>query len=74
MIASMSGLWLMVTVVTGAVGTAMLVYGIRQREPLSLCFGIGISIIPMIISSGWGVAAASAATFGLFLFVRKIRW
>lgn len=66
-----SSLWLIVAVVTGAVGTAMTVYGIRQKEPLPLVFGIGIGIVPMLVSSGWVAAFLSLAVGVLFVIARK---
>jgi len=66
-----SSLWLVVAVVTGAVGTAMTVYGIRQKEALPLVFGIGIGIVPMLVSSGWVAALLSLAVGVIFVVVRK---
>ena len=66
-----SGLWLIIAVVTGAVGTAMAVYGIRQKEPLPLVFGIVIGIVPMLVSSGWVAALLSVAVGVLFVAARK---
>jgi hypothetical protein len=71
--AETSGLWLIVAVVTGAVGTGMAVYGIRQKEPLPLVFGIAIGVVPMLVSSGWVAAIASFAIVALFVVIRKYR-
>lgn len=68
-----SGLWWLVAIVTGAIGTGMLVYAIRQKDPVPLVFGIGISIIPMLASSGWASALLALAAGGLFIAVRKLR-
>ncbi|MBI5094685.1 MAG: hypothetical protein HZB26_19895 [Candidatus Hydrogenedentes bacterium] len=65
------GLWWMVVIVTGAVGTAMFVYGVRQKEPLPLVFGIVIGIVPMVIESGWGAAAVSVGVGVLYWVMRK---
>ena len=65
------GLWLMVAVVTGAIGTAMAVYGIRQREPLPLVFGIVLGVLPMVVSSGWAAAILSLVVVGLFVAARR---
>jgi hypothetical protein len=66
-------LWLIVVVVTGAIGTAMALYGIRQKEPLPLVFGIAIGIVPMVVSSGWVAAVLALAAGTLFVVVRKYR-
>ena len=66
-------LWLIVVVVTGAVGTAMAIYGIRQKEPLPLVFGIAIGVVPMVVRSGWAAAVLSLAVGTLFVVVRKYR-
>lgn len=69
-----SALWWIVAVVTGAVGTAMLVYGIRQKEPLPLGFGIALGLVPMLVSSGWAAALLSVAVVALFIVIRKYNW
>jgi len=61
---------MLVAVVTGAVGTAMVIYGIRQKEPVPLVFGIVIGVIPIVLTSPLTATAASLAAGGLFLFVR----
>jgi hypothetical protein len=71
--AETSGLWWVVAIVTGAVGTAMTVYGIRQREPFSLVFGISIGAVPMFVSSGWAALLMSAGITAIFIIVRKYR-
>ena len=71
MSAESSGLWWIVAVVTGAVGAAMAIYGIRQKEPLPLIFGIAISLVPMVASSGWAAALLSIAVGALFVLARK---
>ncbi|HOZ49917.1 MAG TPA: hypothetical protein PLO37_17775 [Candidatus Hydrogenedentes bacterium] len=66
-----SGLWLLVSVVSGAVGAGMLIYGIRQKAGLPLVFGVALSATPMITRSG-GVAAILCILVGaLFLTIRK---
>jgi hypothetical protein len=71
MSAETSGLWLIVAVVTGAVGTGMALYGIRQKEPLPLVFGIAMGVVPMLVSSGTIAAILSLAVGTLFLVARK---
>lgn len=66
-----SGLWWIVALFTGAVGTAMLVYAIRQKDPYILIFGMGISVVPLLVSSGWVAALLSILILGSFFAVRK---
>lgn len=66
-----TGLWLTVAVLTGAVGTGMTVYGIKQREPIPLVFGLAIGAAPMITGSGWGSALLAVVVTTLFFVVRK---
>lgn len=66
-----SGLWFLVAVITGAVGAGVFIYGVRQKEPVSLAFGVIISIIPMFVSSAGLAAILSVAAIALFIVVRK---
>ena len=66
-----SGLWWIMAIVTGAVGTAMAVYGIRQKEPLPLVFGIVIGLVPMFTGSGWPAAVLFLAAGASFVLLRK---
>jgi hypothetical protein len=66
----MSGLSMMTILVTGAVGTGMAIYGIRQKEPAPLVFGVLISIVPWMLPD-WVAAIASVALIGVFMAVRK---
>jgi len=68
---NMDSTYLIVTIVTGAVASGMVVYGIRQKEPLPLVFGVVLGVIPMVVTSGWGVLVLSIITGGVFYGVRK---
>lgn len=65
------GLWLTMAVVTGAVGGAMFVYGVKQKDPLPLAFGVVISAIPMVVSSGWAAAGLTVGAVILFFMLRR---
>lgn len=71
--AQMDGLWLMVAVVVGAVGSGMLVYGIRQRDALTLVFGVALNVIPIFVSAGALAALLTLALGVLFVVLRKYR-
>jgi len=66
-------LWFLVAILTGAIGTGMAVYGIRQRDPLTLAFGVAISAAPMCVSTAWAAALLSIAVGALYFVVRKWR-
>ncbi len=66
----MDGLSMFVMLIAGAVGAGMVIYGIRQKEPLSLAFGVVISVVPWFLP-GVSAAVASVALIGLFMAVRK---
>jgi hypothetical protein len=71
--AQTSGLWWLVAVLTGAIGTAMAVYGIRQKDPLPLVFGIALGAVPMCTSSSILAAVLSVAVVALFIIIKKYR-
>ncbi len=66
-----SGLWWAVVVVTGAVSTGMVVYGIRQKDLPPLVFGVGLGLVPVFVSTGWIAAILSFAIVAAFYFHRK---
>lgn len=69
--ANASGVWWLVVIVTGAVGTAMALYGMRQKEPMPLVFGVIIGVIPMVIKSGWAAAGVSVGVGVLYYVIRQ---
>lgn len=64
----MDALYLMTALVTSAVGMGMLVYGVRQKDPLVLAFGVAFGALPMVLTGGWasllGALALGAGFFG----------
>ena len=66
----MSGLTMLIILVTGAVGTGMAIYGVRQKEPAPLVFGVVISIVPWMVPD-WVAAIVSVGLIALFMAVRK---
>ena len=52
----------------------MIIYGIRQKEILTITFGILLGyVVPMAVGSGWGVAACSIGVGVLYWVIRKYR-
>jgi hypothetical protein len=64
------GLSMFVMLVAGAVGTGLGIYGVRQKEPVSLAFGVAISVVPWFLP-GVSAMIASAALIGMFMVMRK---
>ncbi len=49
----------------GAIGTGYFVYGKKQRELVALLCGLGLIVLPWILSGSWGLALAGAALVAL---------
>ena len=49
----------------GAIGTGYFVYGKRQGELVPLLCGLGLIVLPWVLSGSWGLAFAGAALVGL---------
>ena len=64
-------LWWLGCLIASAVGTAMLVYAVRQKDAYSLVFGLEISALPLLVRSGILMTIALSATFGLFVAIKK---
>ncbi|HOC71929.1 MAG TPA: hypothetical protein PKL54_03895 [Candidatus Hydrogenedentes bacterium] len=67
----MSGGYMMVALVCGAVGTGMLVYGVRQKEPLVLAFGVAFGVLPMVLTGSWGSLIGALVLGAAFYGARK---
>ena len=67
---SMDSLSIFVMLIAGAIGTGLLIYGIRQKEPAPLAFGVALSIVPFMMP-GWLAAIASVGLIALFMAIRK---
>lgn len=68
------GLWWAVTVVDGAVGSGMFVYGIRQKKGLPLAMGLALNIIPMVAANGTlGLAFTVLAGVAYFALAKTVR-
>jgi len=64
------GFSMLVMLIAGAVGTGLLIYGVRQKEPASLAFGVAISVVPWMMP-GWLAALVSVGLIVLFVAIRK---
>ncbi|MCC6142865.1 MAG: hypothetical protein IT368_03555 [Candidatus Hydrogenedentes bacterium] len=65
-------LWMMMLVVTGAVGAGFLVYAFRNKDGLTLVIGAVLSALPMVTGSGLAVLALTVLILALFYVLRKM--
>ena len=63
--------WLVVTLVAGAVGMGLIVYGRKQREPLPLVFGVALAAYPYVIRGAWLAAAVGVGLIAAFAAIRR---
>ncbi len=69
--AQMDGLWWTVAILTGAFGSGMLLYGMRQKDVITLVFGLLLNAVPMFVDTG-GLAILLTIVVGvLFVLVKK---
>ena len=61
---------MLVMLVSGAVGTGLAIYGIRQKEPGPLAFGVAICVVPWVLPGGLALVV-SVVLIGVFMAVRK---
>ncbi len=66
-----SGMWFLAALLSGSVGAGMLIYGIRQKAPLPLAFGVAVSIAPTLVANGISAMALFAALVVAFMVLRK---
>lgn len=63
--------WLFVSLIAGAVGMAMIVYGRRRKEGLPLLFGVVMAAFPYAVRSAWLVALIASALLAVFFLLRR---
>ena len=68
----LSGWWWFVTLVSGAVGAGILVYGIRQKDVRSIVFGAALSVVPMTVGAAWQSALIAAGLVLGFVASRRL--
>jgi len=68
----MSGWWWLVTLLSGAVGGGVLVYGIRQKDVRSLIFGVALSVLPMAVGVAWQSALIAVGLVLGFVAARRL--
>ena len=67
-----STLWLLMTIVAGAVGMGLLVYGKRQRDGISLVFGFLVAGYPYVVTGGIASVLVGAGLIGAFVAAKRL--
>ena len=67
----MSAYWLLIIFIAGLIGTGMFVYGIRQREPQPVIFGLAISALPALVRAAWLSGLIAGSLVALFVVIRR---
>lgn len=65
--ADASGLWWTLAILDGAVGSGILIYGIRQREWRSLACGLILNILPMAFIGDGALLGMNVAVFAAYV-------
>jgi hypothetical protein len=71
MFGEMTGSWMFVALIETCIGSAMALYGWKQKEPISLAFGIVLTLFPCLVHNAWLSALTGVGVVVLFLVVKK---
>ena len=71
MFGEMTGAWMFVALIETCVGSAMALYGWKQKESLSLAFGIALTLSPCLVHSAWISALMGLVLVVIFFMVKK---
>ncbi len=67
----MSTAWIVITVISSAVGMGMIVYGRKQQEALPLLFGVALAGYTYLVHTAWIAALVGVGLVLLFGVVRR---
>jgi len=67
----MTGGSLFVVLIESCVGSAMALYGWRQKESLALSFGVAIVLLPYLVHNAWLSGLLASGLVALFFAIRK---
>jgi hypothetical protein len=67
----MTGASIFVMLIESCVGSAMVIYGWRQKEPVALAFGVGLTLLPYFVHNAWVSGLLGVILVALFFTVRK---
>jgi hypothetical protein len=68
---STNSAWLFIAVIAGAVGSAMFIYGIRQKRPVPLVFGVLIGGYCYLVHTAWIALLIGIVLIAAFIVVQK---
>ncbi|MCP4641933.1 MAG: hypothetical protein GY851_15940 [bacterium] len=71
MFGEMTGTWMFVALIESCVGSAMALFGWRQRESVSLVFGIALTLLPCLVHNAWISALTGLGLVVLFFVVKR---
>ena len=71
MFGEMTASWLFVALIESCVGSAMALYGWKQKDSLSLGFGIVLTVLPGFVHSAWLSALTGLGLVVLFFLIKK---
>ena len=54
-------MWLVISVVFGAIGAGYFVYGVKQKEGIFLAAGVALSVFPFVISNPYALIGIGLA-------------
>ncbi|MBN1809288.1 MAG: hypothetical protein JW909_09500 [Planctomycetes bacterium] len=65
--------WWFITVLSNAVGTAFMLYGIKQRRLYHLLFGVALGACPYFVANAWLALLICAVLTVVFVLFIKYR-
>ena len=71
MFGDMTASWLFVALIESCVGSAMALHGWKQKEHLSLGFGIVLTLLPGVVHNAWLSALTGLVLVVLFFLIKR---
>ena len=56
---------------TGTIGAGFLLYGIRQKEPVTLVIGVLLNVLPFVLEDAWAMLGLSTVVVVGGLWLKK---
>ena len=71
MFGEMTATWMFVALIETCVGSVMALYGWKQKESVSLVFGIVLTLLPCLVHNAWISALTGLGLVVLFFVVKR---
>ncbi len=71
MLGEMTGTWMLVALIETCVGSGMALYGWKQKESVSLVFGIVLTLLPGLVHDALISGLAGLGLVTLFFVVKR---